>query len=104
MIDMFTLNMKSVDDNNSFAQLIIKKIEKKLNSVLAGWQVQEIVFEEGRIEPGKARVLETRKVSKEILAGTIVEICRKGYQRCGKTIRSADVITAGLEASQPNIF
>jgi molecular chaperone GrpE (heat shock protein) len=56
--------------------------------------VQELIFTNGRIEAGKTRVLEARKVSGEIPTGTIINVCRKGYQRGDKIIRPADVITA----------
>ena len=94
MLDMIKLNMTLDDPANSNAQLIIKKTEKRLTDILRHSQVQEIIFKDGRIEAGKTRVLETRQVSNEIPTGTIIEVCRKGYQRGDKTIRPADVITA----------
>jgi molecular chaperone GrpE (heat shock protein) len=97
ILDMIETTKSNVDlDNeaNSNTQLIIKKIEKRLIAILKYWQVQEIVFKDGQIEVGKAKVLETRKVPGEIPVNTIVEVCRKGYQRGNKTIRPADVVTA----------
>ena len=94
MIEMAKLNMDLEGTINSNAQRIINKIEKRLFGILQSWQVQEIVFEEGKIEVGKSRVVETQKVSGEIPTGTIIEICRKGYQRRDKIIRPTDVITA----------
>lgn len=92
MIEMTKLNVGLDNDVNSNGQFIIKKIEKRLTEVLKQWQVQEIIFQEGIVEAGKARVLETQKILSKS-AGTIIEVCRKGYQRDGKTIRPADVIT-----------
>jgi len=94
MIEMTKLNMVLENGSNSNTQLLIKKIEKRLTDVLRRWQVQEIIFIDGRIEVGKARVLETRNVSGEPPAGTIIEVCRKGYHRGDNVIRPADVITA----------
>jgi molecular chaperone GrpE (heat shock protein) len=97
MINMAKLNMDLDCEANSNAQLIIKKIEKRITDVLRRLQVQEIIFTDGRIAAGKARVLETRKVSGETPTGTIIEVCRKGYQRGDKIIRPADVITAEVK-------
>ena len=94
MIDTVKLNMDLDNEANSNAYLIINKIAKRITDVLIRLQVQEIAFTDNRIEAGKARVLETRKVLKETPAGTIIEVCRKGYQRGNKIIRPADVITA----------
>jgi molecular chaperone GrpE len=94
MISMAKLNMDFDGESNSNAQLMIKKIEKRITDVLRRLQVQEIMFTDGRIVAGKARVLETREVSEETPTGTIIEVCRKGYQRGNKIIRPADVITA----------
>jgi molecular chaperone GrpE (heat shock protein) len=87
-------NLGLDDEVNSNGLLIIKKIEKRLADILKRWQVQEILFKNNLIEAGKARVLETRKVLEDVPTGTIIEVCRKGYQRGDKTIRPADVITA----------
>ncbi len=76
-------------------QRIINKIEKRLVEMLTHNQVQEIIVSDGRIEAGKTRVIETRPASTEIPAGTIIQICRKGYQRGDNVIRPTDVITAG---------
>lgn len=54
-------------------------------------------FTDGRIETGKTRVLETRNASGDTPTGTIVEVCRKGYQRGDKIIRPVDVITVGVK-------
>ena len=98
ILDMIELSSKNRDvsgDMNPNAPLVIKKIEKRLLELIRCWQVQEIRFEDGKIEPGKVRVLETRKISSsEISTGSIIEVCRKGYQRGNKIIRPADVITA----------
>ena len=97
MIEKTKSNMDLDSEANSNMWLIIKKIEKRLTDILRYWQVQEIVFKDDRIEVGKARVLETRKVSGEIFTGVIIEVCRKGYQRGDKIIRPVDVITAEKE-------
>jgi len=88
ILDLITAN--SYTDK----QIIINKIEKRLLDLLRRWQVQEIIFKDGKIEVGKARVMETRSAV-DMPTGTILEVCRKGYQRGAKTIRSADVITSG---------
>lgn len=93
MIEVTTVNMNLDDVACANAKRIIQKIEKRLVSVLQSWQVKEIVFQDSIIEPGKARVMETRHVS-EIPVGSIIEVCRKGYQRYDKIIRATDVITA----------
>ncbi|HBI21980.1 MAG TPA: nucleotide exchange factor GrpE [Legionella sp.] len=79
----------------SNAERIIKKIEKRLIEILTHNQVQEIIVKNGCVEAGKTRVIETRPASEEAPAGTIIQICRKGYQRGDKVIRPTDVITAG---------
>lgn len=100
ILDMIELSRKNRDvsgdaDPNLNTPLVIKKIEKRLLELIRCWQVQEIRLEDGKIEPGKVRVLETRKSSgSEISTGSIIEVCRKGYQRGNKIIRPADVITA----------
>ena len=98
ILDMIEWSRKNRDlsgDADPNVPLIIKKIEKRLFEMICCWQVQEIRLEDGKIEPGKVRVLETRKSSsKEISTGSIIEVCRKGYQRGNKIIRPADVITA----------
>ena len=83
-----------VNEVPSNAQRIIRKIEKRLVEILTHNQVQEIIVSDGRIEAGKTRVLETRPASNEMPAGTIIQVCRKGYQRGDKVIRPTDVITA----------
>ena len=93
LIEMAKLNSVLHDQINFDSQLIIKKIEKRLLEILKSLQVHEIIFKENQIEIGKTRVIETRNVSHQS-SGTIVEICRKGYQRGDKTIRPTDVITA----------
>lgn len=97
ILDLIHLTKKSSGDVNAApaAPVITQKIEKRLLELFKRWQVQEIVFKEDQVETGKARVLETRPVSSDIAPGTIIEICRAGYQRGSKTIRPADVITAG---------
>lgn len=94
MIEMTEANLSLDGEANQNMWLIIKKIEKRLADILRHWEVQKIIFKDGQIEVGKARVLETREASKETPAGVIIEVCRNGYQRLSKTIRPADVITA----------
>ncbi|OHE75716.1 MAG: nucleotide exchange factor GrpE [Verrucomicrobia bacterium RIFCSPHIGHO2_12_FULL_41_10] len=93
MISSVKTNININDEANSTISIIVKKIEKRLLDVLRHWKVEEIVLE-GRVQPGKTRVLETRPVSKDIAPGTVLQICRKGYQRANKTIRPTDVISA----------
>ena len=101
MIAMSILNMNNLSDTQS-ALLIIKKIEKRLINLLSRWHIEEIKFINNQIEPGKARVLETRKTQEEIPAGTIIEICRKGYQQNKNIIRPADVITSESHSTRHN--
>lgn len=49
--------------------------------------MQEITLAHDRVEVGKTRVLETRQISEGTPSGTILEVCRKGYQRGNKVIR-----------------
>ncbi len=94
LLDMITAvesNMGVNDETNAW--LVIKKIEKRLIALLQYWRVEEITFKDGQIEVGKTRVLETRPVLGDLPANSIIEVCRKGYQRDGKIIRPADVIT-----------
>ena len=96
ILDMITTvesNLGLEGDTN--AQIVIKKIEKRLAELLRRLRVEEITIKNGQLEANKIRVLETREVSTDVPAATIIEVCRKGYQRDGKTIRPADVITAG---------
>lgn len=97
ILDMIETTKSNTDlldgEASSNVLLIIKKIEKRLTDILRYWQVQEIIFKDGQIEVGKARVLETRKTSEKTPPSVIVEVCRKGYQRGDKIIRPADVIT-----------
>lgn len=84
---------ENIEDNSNF-RVVIKKIEKRLRDLLKYWQVKEIIFTNNQIEPGKVRVLDTRTAFMGVLPGTIIEICRKGYQQGERVIRPADVITA----------
>ncbi len=93
ILDMITVSISNMNDESN-ALIIIKKIEKRLVNLLRRWQVEEIKFMNNQIELGKVRVLETRKTQEKVLAGTIIEICRKGYQQNKKIIRPADVITS----------
>ena len=88
LIDTVRSNMVEGETNY---KLIINKIEKRLIAILDFLRVEEITF--NQLEQGKTRVIDTRKSSADV--GTIIEVCRKGYQRNGKAIRLADVITAG---------
>jgi molecular chaperone GrpE len=97
MIATVKLNIDLDGEANSDAYLIIKKIERRITDILRRLQVQEIIFTDSRIEAGKARVLETRRVSEATPTGTIIEVCRKGYQRGDKIIRPADVITVEVK-------
>ena len=92
LIEITKENMNLSKDVHSYSQIIFKKIEKRLADILKKWEVQEIIFKNGQVEVGKTRVIETRPVSSSS-EGSIVEVCRKGYQRGDKTIRPADVIT-----------
>ena len=96
-----TVPLNESNESHSNARIIIKKTEKRLTDLLRRWEVQEILIDpSGQIKPGKARVLEARSVAHPVDHGTIVEVCRKGYQRGGKPIRPADVITySNKEAS-----
>ena len=95
ILDMLETTKENTDLHASLdAQLVIKKISKKLSMLLENLQVQEILFLDGKIAAGTTRVLETRPAEGDVQPGTILEICRKGY-RCGnRVIRAADVITA----------
>jgi len=73
--------------------LIVKKINKRLTELLARWQVEEIKLDEGLVKPGKTRVLETQPQTDSTPSGTIIKICRKGYQRADKILRPVDVIS-----------
>jgi molecular chaperone GrpE len=102
MIESFSSD-KTIEPDDAVlwnTQQLIKKIEKRLMDLLRQWKVKKISFENGQIEKGKARVMETR-----ILHGKnpsdIISICREGYQRGEKVIRPADVVTAG-SGSDPN--
>ncbi len=75
------------------ATLVLTKINKRLLAILAKNNVDEIEFTDNKIVSGKARVLKTT-LADDVAAGTILQICRKGYQRGKKIIRPADVITA----------
>ena len=92
MID--SIKLTSDIEKKSNEQLIIKKIEKRLLDVLKKWQIQEIIINENQLEAGTVRVIDTRAASESILAGTVIEVCRKGYQCNERIIRPADVITA----------
>ena len=94
MIETVKFNRDFNREVNPNAHFTLKKIEKKLTEILRHWKIQAILLNEGQLQAGKTRVLETRKVSEGISTGTIIEVCRKGYQRGDKTIRPADVITA----------
>jgi len=91
ILDMIHLMQSSLNADASV--VIIQKITKRLYDILKQWQIYEITFPSGQIEVGKVRVIETRPASTDISTGTIIEICRKGYQRGNKIIRPADVIT-----------
>ena len=97
VIDVLDL-IEMTQANQSFeleanASIVINKIRKRLLALLSKWGVQEIQFKEGRVEPGKARVLETEKVVDDRVAGSILKICRKGYACGERVIRPADVVT-----------
>jgi len=94
LIHTTTIHMHSNNMSDSNTQTIIKKIERRLIDILKRWQVQEIQLAEGCIQAGKTRVLDTRHTSEIKPAGTILEVCRQGYQRGDTIIRPADVITA----------
>jgi molecular chaperone GrpE (heat shock protein) len=95
ILDLLESTKSNTDlDASSDTQLIIKKITKKLALLLEYLQVQEILFLDGKIEVGTARVLETRQIVGDVHAGTILEVCRKGYRLGNRIIRAADVITA----------
>lgn len=93
MIDNIKSNLNLEGEQNKDTQFIIKKIEKRLCSILRFWEVQETILKDGQVEVGKTRVLETQAIPGGIAAGTILKVCRKGYQRGEKIIRPADVIT-----------
>lgn len=98
IIDMLETTKSNIDLNNTTNtdfHPIIKKVEKRLLDILKYWQIEEIVFRDKQIEIGKARVIETRESSGEVPAGSIIEVCRKGYKCGNKVVRPADVITAG---------
>jgi molecular chaperone GrpE (heat shock protein) len=95
ILDMLEMTKANTDlDAGLDAQLIIKKISRKLGMLLEHLQVQEILFLDGNIEAGTTRVLETRQVEGNLHPGTILEVCRKGYRRGNRVIRVADVITS----------
>ena len=81
-------------DISSNAQIVIKKIEKRLVDILLHLQVEEIELQPDLLEADKIRVIATQERLDGTTEGSIIEICRKGYQRAGRVIRPADVITA----------
>ena len=81
-------------DISSNAQIVIKKIEKRLVDILLHLQVEEIELQPDLLEADKIRVIATQERLDGTTAGSIIEICRKGYQRSGRVIRPVDVITA----------
>lgn len=93
ILDLIATIQPEMTDKGSSA-LIINKIQKRLTDILRHWQVQEINVNDGRIQAGKTRVVETRQASDGTPSGEIIEVCRKGYQRGNKTIRPTDVISA----------
>ncbi|OGT41595.1 MAG: nucleotide exchange factor GrpE [Gammaproteobacteria bacterium RIFCSPHIGHO2_12_FULL_40_19] len=85
----------SIQSNSPLDQnVVIKKIEKRLRNILTSHDVSEITFPNNQVEVGKARVVETRELLSDTTPGTILDICRKGYQRNDKVLRPADVVTA----------
>lgn len=96
ILDMLEAIQSSIDlndENNSNARMILKKVNKRLIAFLNNGNVKEIVFEQGKFQPGEVRVLE-KAASGTAQSGRIVKVCRKGYQQENKIIRPADVITA----------
>ncbi len=95
MMETMQANFRDNHTGNANTELLIKKVKKRLMGILQDCDVTEIHFENNQIEIGKARVLEKQAApSPEISSGTILKICRKGYQRQDKVIRPVDVITA----------
>ena len=92
ILDMIEVTKSNIEDKSN-TQMIINKVEKRIIDVLRRLKVQEIIFTNGCVEIGKARVLEVREATNLQQSGTILEICRKGYCRGDKIIRPADVIT-----------
>ncbi|NCT57118.1 MAG: nucleotide exchange factor GrpE [Legionella sp.] len=74
--------------------LIIKKINKRLIELLTRWHIEEIKLDEGLVKPGKTRVLETQPQTESTPSGTVLKVCRKGYQRENKILRPVDVISS----------
>ena len=99
ILDMIEMIKSSIDlehEANINAKLIIKKVNKRLVAILEHCEVKEIIFTNKEVAPGKVRVLETYDPSSnDVRSGTIIKVCRKGYQRRDKIIRPSDVITAG---------
>ncbi len=92
ILDM--IEMLAPEMHDATGVRIMQKIQRRLLELLRTWQVQEITLTlKDEVQPGKVRVLETRVASGKN-SGTILEICRKGYQRGDKVIRPADIITA----------
>jgi len=93
MIETVRSSCEAETTTQTISTLLITKIEKKLNELLRRWQVEIIDLSSGHVEIGKVRVLETRKIDGHASTNTIIDVCRKGYQRGNKIIRPADVIT-----------
>lgn len=95
ILDMIEMTLSNVTlDHNPNASLIIKKIEKQLINLLQHSHVQEITLLNNKVELGKVRVIEVQKTSENLPSGSILKICRKGYERGDKIIRPIDVITS----------
>lgn len=93
LLDMIQILPTSSPDNNQMNAIIFQKIEKRLNKILNSLNITEIIFNEGILDPNKARVVDCRKDSQNLPSTKILEVCRKGYQRGDKVVRPADVIT-----------
>lgn len=94
IIDMTSTVRSNINlDEQNNLHLVINKIEKRLFELLDAWQVQEII-PTAQLEPNKIRVIETRPANDIRPPGTIIEVCRKGYQRGEQIIRPVDVITS----------
>ena len=68
---------------------VLKKVDRRLKSLLDRFSVREIEFSEGEFTPGLVRVLETRSDLEH------AEICRKGYARGNRVLRPVEVVANG---------
>ena len=96
IIDMLTQQEKSGELSEQMLRLILKKVQKRMNHVLATIDVEMLSCPSHVGDGSSVMVVSTQEREKSTI-GEILEVVRSGYACKGKILRPIEVVTARMD-------